>query len=87
MRKNIAIVWGGYSSEKEVSEKSAAGIYSFIDKELYNTYKVRIDIDGWYADVDGALLEIAKKVGATCKVYDNEKIYKMRLIMAIKKQA
>lgn len=33
------------------------------------------------------LLEIAKKVGATCKVYDNEKIYKMRLIMAIKKQA
>lgn len=60
MRKNIAIVWGGYSSEKEVSEKSAAGIYSFIDKELYNTYKVRIDIDGWYADVDGALLEINK---------------------------
>lgn len=31
------------------------------------------------------LKAICTKLGAECKVYDNEKIYKMRLIMAIKK--
>ena len=36
--KNIAIVWGGYSSEKIISEKSAEGINSFIDKNKYNTF-------------------------------------------------
>lgn len=49
MKKNIAIVWGGYSSEKGISEKSAAGIYSFIDKEKYNVYKVKIDRRSWEA--------------------------------------
>lgn len=47
MKKNIAIIWGGYSSEIVISEKSAAGIYSFIDKEKYNVYKVRIDRASW----------------------------------------
>lgn len=47
MKKNIAIVWGGYSSEKEVSEQSATGIFSFIDKERYNVYNVRIDRQSW----------------------------------------
>ncbi|MDR0866673.1 MAG: D-alanine--D-alanine ligase [Candidatus Symbiothrix sp.] len=45
--KNIAIVAGGYSSEQVVSLKSAQGIYSFIDKEKYNLYIVRITKDRW----------------------------------------
>lgn len=53
MKRNIAIVWGGYSSEIIVSAKSMAGIYSFLDKEKYNVYKVRIDHEGWSVDVDG----------------------------------
>lgn len=53
MRKNIAIVWGGYSSEIVVSAKSMAGIYSFLDKVKYNVYKVKIDHEGWSVDVDG----------------------------------
>lgn len=32
------------------------------------------------------LIEIAKEVGAECKKYDNPSIYRMRLVMAIKKQ-
>ena len=32
------------------------------------------------------LIEISKKVGAECKKYDNPSIYRMRLVMAIKKQ-
>ncbi len=47
MKKIVAIVWGGYSSEKEVSEKSAKGIYSFIDKEKYHVYKVMINKKSW----------------------------------------
>ncbi len=52
MKKNIAIIWGGYSSEKEVSERSARGIFSFIDKERYNLFKVRIDKAGWEAEYE-----------------------------------
>lgn len=60
MKRNIAIVWGGYSSEKVVSEKSAAGIYSFMDKERYHIWKVRIDRDGWVADHQGSFLPVNK---------------------------
>ena len=42
MKKNIAIVAGGDSSEVVVSKKSAAGLYSFMDKERYNIYIVTI---------------------------------------------
>jgi D-alanine-D-alanine ligase len=42
MKKNIAIVAGGDSSEVVVSLKSAAGLYSFMDKERYNVYIITI---------------------------------------------
>lgn len=38
MKRNIAIIAGGDSSEIVVSLKSAEGIYSFIDKDKYNLY-------------------------------------------------
>ncbi len=60
MKRNIAIVWGGYSSEKVVSERSAAGIYSFIDKERYHVWKLKIDRDEWVADHKGTLLPVDK---------------------------
>lgn len=60
MKKNIAITWGGFSSEKEISEKSAAGIYSFIDKEKYNPYKVKIDRAGWEVEQQPSLIPIDK---------------------------
>ncbi|MCD7975655.1 MAG: D-alanine--D-alanine ligase [Tannerellaceae bacterium] len=47
MKKNIAIVAGGYSSEIVVSLKSAEGIYSFIDKERYNLYIAIVKKEGW----------------------------------------
>ena len=52
-KKNIAIVWGGYTSEIIVSAKSKEGIYSFLDKERYNVYKVKITRDNWSVDLDG----------------------------------
>ena len=38
MKRTIAIVAGGDSSELVVSLRSAQGLYSFIDKERYNLY-------------------------------------------------
>lgn len=47
MKKNIAIVAGGDSSEVVVSLKSAQGLSSFIDSNLYSTYIVTILEDKW----------------------------------------
>ncbi|SCD21197.1 D-alanine-D-alanine ligase [Proteiniphilum saccharofermentans] len=60
MKKNVAIVWGGYSSEIVISEKSAAGIYSFIDKEKYNVCKVRIDRTSWEVENQGCFYPVDK---------------------------
>jgi D-alanine-D-alanine ligase len=52
MKKNIAIIMGGYSSEVEISLKSGAVVYQNISKETYNTYKVHILKDKWVVVVD-----------------------------------
>lgn len=52
MKKNIAIVAGGDSSELEVSLRSAAGIQSFIDNERYNTYIALIVGDKWEVQIN-----------------------------------
>ena len=49
MKRTIAIIAGGDSSEHEVSMKSAEGIYSFIDKEKYNLYIVELTKKYWEA--------------------------------------
>ncbi len=51
MKKNIAIVAGGDSSEVVVSLKSAAGIYSFMDKDRYNLYIVTIVGQLWQVEI------------------------------------
>ena len=47
MKKNIAIIMGGYSSEVEISLKSGQVVYQNISKEKYNTFKVHILKDKW----------------------------------------
>ena len=42
IKRNIAIVCGGDSSEHDVSMNSANGLYSFFDKERYNVYIVDV---------------------------------------------
>lgn len=56
MKKIIAIVAGGDSSEHDVSLRSAAGIYSWIDKERYDVYIVEISHEGWYAHLPSGKL-------------------------------
>lgn len=52
MKTNIAIVYGGYSSEAVVSKKSMAGLMTFIDSEKYNLIPVFIAKDEWSAVVN-----------------------------------
>ena len=50
-KKNIAIVAGGNSSEVVVSLKSAAGLYSFMDKNKYSIYIVTIVGNTWQVEI------------------------------------
>lgn len=47
MKKIIAIVAGGGSSEHQVSMRSAAGISSWLDRELFEPYIVEMKESGW----------------------------------------
>ena len=47
MKKNIAIIMGGYSSEVEISLKSGEVVFQHISKEKYNPYKVHILKNKW----------------------------------------
>lgn len=61
MKRTVAIIAGGDSSEHEVSMNSAKGIYSFIDKEKYNLYIVEISKKAWEAVLpDGTRAKVDK---------------------------
>ena len=47
MKKNIAIIMGGYSSEVKISLKSGMVVYEHLNRELYNPYPVHILKDKW----------------------------------------
>lgn len=61
MKRVIAIIAGGDSSEHGVSMKSAEGIYSFIDKDKYKLYIVELCKKFWEAILpDGSRSAIDK---------------------------
>ncbi|GAA3785211.1 D-alanine--D-alanine ligase [Corallibacter vietnamensis] len=47
MKKNIAIIMGGYSSEYEISLKSGNVVYETLDKQKYNAYRIHIFENKW----------------------------------------
>ncbi len=47
MKKRVAIVFGGYSSEWVISEKSAKVVLQHLDSELYDAKLVNIAKDDW----------------------------------------
>lgn len=48
MKKNIAVVAGGFSGEYGISIKSANVVMASIDSELFKPYLIIIDKMGWY---------------------------------------
>ena len=47
MKKNIAIIMGGYSSEYLISLKSGTVVYDSLPKERYNAYCIHVFKDKW----------------------------------------
>lgn len=60
MKKNIAVLMGGYSSESEVSMASGQVVFDNLDANLYNLYKVIISKEKWVAIADGNEYHIDK---------------------------
>jgi len=61
MKKNIALVTGGFSGEAVISYKSAATIDTNLDRERFNVYKIDVRPEGWfYESTDGKKTEIDK---------------------------
>ena len=59
LKRTIAIVCGGDSSEHDVSLRSAQGLYSFFDKERYDVYIVDIKGQDWHVELpDGTIAKI-----------------------------
>jgi D-alanine-D-alanine ligase len=53
MKKNIAIIMGGYSSEYEISLKSGNVVYESLDSDKYNLFRFHIFKSKWvYVDAD-----------------------------------
>lgn len=61
MKRTIAIICGGDSSEHDVSLRSGAGIYSFFHEGQYNLYIVDLKKGDWHVNLpDGGTAEIDK---------------------------
>src|SRR6187402_2696768 len=61
MKKNIALVAGGYSGEYVISVQSAAVIEKHLDSSIYNVYKIVITKESWtYTGTDGQPIAVDK---------------------------
>lgn len=61
MKKNIALVTGGFSGEAVISYKTAVTIDNNLDRELFNVYKIDINPHGWIHELaDGRKIEVDK---------------------------
>ena len=73
MKKKIAIIMGGYSSEYKISLTSGNVVYQNLDKTKYNAYRIHIFKDKWVY-VDDADQEFAIDKNDFSVTIDNNKI-------------
>jgi D-alanine-D-alanine ligase len=60
MKKNIALLAGGYSGEYVISIQTAATIQKNLDETLYNVYKIIITRDEWYHEDGNNKVQVDK---------------------------
>ncbi|EAR00675.1 D-alanine--D-alanine ligase [Maribacter sp. HTCC2170] len=61
MKKKVAIIMGGYSSEYKISLKSGNVVHDYLDKEKYERYRIHIFKQKWvYVDDVNAEHEVNK---------------------------
>ncbi|MBT8306273.1 MAG: D-alanine--D-alanine ligase, partial [Maribacter sp.] len=54
MKKKVAIIMGGYSSEVNISLKSGNVVYEYLNKDKFDRYRIHILKDKWvYVDEQG----------------------------------
>ncbi|WP_017258639.1 D-alanine--D-alanine ligase [Pedobacter arcticus] len=61
MKKNIALLAGGYTGESVVSLNSAQQIESVLDYDLYNVYKIIFTQEEWYYQAENGEKSIIDK--------------------------
>ena len=50
MKRSVALIFGGEGCERDISIRSAKGIYEMIDRERFSVLPVYISENGdWYA--------------------------------------
>ncbi len=61
MKKKVALVTGGLSSEAQISYKSAKTVFNALDKNVFDVYQIDIHPTGWwYENVDGEEVAVNK---------------------------
>ena len=60
MKKNIALLAGGYSGEFVISIQTAETIDKSLNKELYNIYKIIITREEWYHEHHSRKIQVDK---------------------------
>ncbi len=60
MKKNIALVAGGYTGESVISLKTADTIAHNLDPALYNVCLIIITRESWYHEAEGRRIEVDK---------------------------
>lgn len=75
MAKKVMIIFGGVSSEHEVSRISAASVIDHIDEDKYDVIKVGITRDGRWMQTEADTVDIVS--GDWEKAADNEDMYLM----------
>lgn len=60
MKKNIALLAGGYSGEYEISIKSSIQIAEDLNKDKYNVYRIILTRNSWYYEQGNERIEVDK---------------------------
>ncbi|MCR4660362.1 MAG: D-alanine--D-alanine ligase [Bacteroidales bacterium] len=58
VKKNIALVMGGYSGEHDISVASGRQVYSQLDHNKYNVYMIVVERQEWYCERNGERLPV-----------------------------
>jgi D-alanine-D-alanine ligase len=71
--KNIAILTGGPSAERIVSERSAQLVSRFLDRKKYTWRVIKMESQGWIEEISGASIDLndfSLTVGGTRELFD-----------------
>ncbi|MBC8047743.1 MAG: D-alanine--D-alanine ligase, partial [Fimbriimonadaceae bacterium] len=69
-KKNVAVLCGGYTAERNISLGSGEVVMKNTDTEKYNSYKIIVNEDLWIVDPQNVAVDLDD---FSC-VIDNEKI-------------